>query len=433
MSAIVIVGTQWGDEGKGKITDYYAENADYVVRFQGGNNAGHTIMVGDETFKFHLLPSGILRKEKKVVIGNGVVVDPIILLKELTEIKKRGFEIKNLSISDRANVIMPYHKIIDSIEEKLKKEFKAGTTKRGIGPCFSDKIARFGVRMIDLLEKETLEKKLDMLIPIKQKILDIYGENINLSKKDILEEYLACGKKLRRYVTDTSLLINNALDEKKIVLFEGAQGTHLDIDHGIYPFGTSSNTIAGGACIGAGIGPQRIDRVIGVVKAYTSRVGTGPFPTELDDERGEHLRDKGGEYGTTTGRPRRCGWLDMVMIRFAVRVNVLNALVITKIDVLSGLKKIKVCKEYEHKGRIIRDFPADMNLLANCKPIYDELDGWGYYSKDEWERMIKKGYEALPENMKRYINYIQKATGVEIELISVGPRRWETIDMRSYH
>jgi adenylosuccinate synthase len=433
MTAIVIVGTQWGDEGKGKITDYYAEDADYVVRFQGGNNAGHTIMVGDETFKFHLLPSGILRTEKKVVIGNGVVIDPIVLLDELTEIKKRGFAIKNLYISDRAHVIMPYHKIIDGIEEKLKKGFKAGTTKRGIGPCYSDKIARFGVRIIDLLDKGTLEKKLDILIPIKQKTLDIYGENIKLSKIDILEEYLACGKKLKRYVADTSLLINNALDGKKMVLFEGAQGTHLDIDHGIYPFGTSSNTIAGGACIGTGIGPQRIDKVIGVVKAYTSRVGTGPFPTELDDENGEYMREKGGEYGTTTGRPRRCGWLDMVMVRFAVRVNALDALVITKIDVLSGLKNIKICREYEHKGKIIRDFPADMNVLADCKPVYDVFDGWGYYSKDEWRRMVEKGYEALPDNMKLYLDHIRKETGVEMELISVGPRRWETIDMRSHH
>jgi adenylosuccinate synthase len=355
-------------------------------------------MVGDETFKFHLLPSGILRTEKKVVIGNGVVIDPIVLLDELTEIKKRGFAIKNLYISDRAHVIMPYHKIIDGIEEKLKKGFKAGTTKRGIGPCYSDKIARFGVRIIDLLDKVTLEKKLDILIPIKQKTLDIYGENIKLSKIDILEEYLACGKKLKRYVADTSLLINNALDGKKMVLFEGAQGTHLDIDHGIYPFGTSSNTIAGGACIGT-----------------------------------EYMREKGGEYGTTTGRPRRCGWLDMVMVRFAVRVNSLNALVITKIDVLSGLKNIKICREYEHKEKIIRDFPADMNVLADCKPVYDELDGWGYYSKDEWKRIVKKGYEALPDNMKLYLDHIRKETGVEMELISVGPRRWETIDMRSHH
>jgi adenylosuccinate synthase len=263
--------------------------------------------------------------------------------------------------------------------------------------------------------------------------LDIYGENIKLSKIDILEDYLACGEKLKKYVADTSLLINNALDEKKMVLFEGAQGTHLDIDHGIYPFGTSSNTIAGGACVGTGIGPQRIDKVIGVVKAYTSRVGTGPFPTELDDENGEYMREKGGEYGTTTGRPRRCGWLDLVMVRFSVRVNALDALVITKIDVLSGLKTIKICREYEHKGKIVRDFPADMNVLADCKPIYDEFDGWGDYSKDEWKGMVKKGYEALPDNMKLYLDHIRKETGVGMELISVGPRRWETIDMRPHH
>jgi len=431
MTVTVIIGTQWGDEGKGKITDYYAENVDIIARFQGGNNAGHTIVVDDEVYKFHLLPSGIIRPEKTVVIGNGVVIDCEVLLSELEAIEKRGFKINNLYISDRANVIMSYHRILDGLQEQsLVEGKKIGTTKRGIGPTYSDKIARYGIRMHDLIDEDALKERLDTLVPLRQKMMEVYGSHERISKKELLKKYSKYGKKLSKFVTDTSVFINKAVDEGKNILFEGAQGAMLDVDFGTYPFTTSSHTVAGGACIGLGVGPKRIDKVVGVVKAYTTRVGGGPLPTELSDEIGEHLLKKGGEYGTTTGRPRRCGWLDLVVVRHAARLNSLDAVVITKIDVLGGLKKIKICKAYELEGKIIKDFPASLKILAKCKPVYDEQAGWDDFTKEEGRIMAKEGLSALPQEMKNYISYIEKNLGVPVEIVSLGPGRKETVDLR---
>ena len=431
MTTIAIVGTQWGDEGKGKITDYYAEDADIIARFQGGNNAGHTIVVDDEVYKFHLLPSGIIRPEKTVVIGNGVVIDPEVLLNELESIEKKGFKVTDLWISDRANVIMPYHKLLDGLqEESLKNEHKIGTTKRGIGPTYCDKIGRYGIRMCDLISEDSLKERLDILVPLRQKMMAAYGSKEKISREELFKIFIDYGKKLSKYVTDTSVFINKAIDEGKNVLLEGAQGAMLDVDHGTYPFTTSSHTVAGGACIGLGIGPKKIDKVVGVVKAYTTRVGGGPLPTELKDQIGEHLLKRGGEYGTTTGRPRRCGWLDLVVVRHASRLNALDAIVITKIDVLSNLEKLKVCKAYELDGKIIDEFPSSLKILARCKPIYDELKAWDEFSKKEGKEMAKKGYEALPKEMKNYLNYLEESLEVPIEMVSLGPGREETVDLR---
>lgn len=432
MSTIAIVGTQWGDEGKGKITDYYSEDADIIARFQGGNNAGHTIVVGEEVYKFHLLPSGILRTEKTVLIGNGVVIDPDVLLEELADIEKRGIGVKNLKISDRAHVIMPYHKLLDGLQDASKKEGKKiGTTKRGIGPTYSDKIGRYGIRIGDLVDEEVLREKLEYIVPLRQKMMEVYGSQEQLSTDDIFEKCREWGGILSQYITDTSVLVNQALDEGKKILLEGAQGTMLDIDFGTYPFTTSSHVVVGGACTGLGIGPGRINRVVGVVKAYTTRVGGGPLPTELSDEMGEHLLKKGGEFGTTTGRPRRCGWLDLVVVKHAVRLNALDAVVITKIDVLNGLPKLKVCRAYDYNGETLEHFPSNLRVLAHCKPIYDELAGWGDFSKEEGLEMAKKGYDSLPSNMKYYCSYVEKQLGVGIDIVSLGPGRAETVDRRS--
>ncbi len=423
MSSTVIVGTQWGDEGKGKITDYYAKDADYIVRFQGGNNAGHTIIIGDEKYQLHLVPSGILRDDKKAVIGNGLVVDPKVLIEEIKTIEARGVNTDNLVLSDRANLIMPYHRELDGIEEKFKGSYSAGTTRKGIGPCYSDKIARFGIRVCDLYNPDVLKDKLSKIVPIKNRIFKAYGEDIEFDEDDILQEYVSYGKKLSKYVDDVSVVLDEAFKDGKTVLFEGAQGTHLDIDHGVYPYTTSSNTIASAACNGTGVGPRRIDEIIGIVKAYTTRVGTGPFPAELEDETGDYIREKGGEYGTTTGRPRRCGWLDMVMVRFSVRTNSLTSLAITKLDVLSGMEEIKVCTHYEYQGETVKHFPADIEKLRDFKPVYTTFKGW----KEDLSDYISGGYDELPKEIKDYIEYIEKDTGVPIKIISLGPKRSETI------
>lgn len=431
MSAIAIVGTQWGDEGKGKITDYYSEDADIIARFQGGNNAGHTIVVGQEVYKFHLLPSGILRPEKTVLIGNGVVIDPDVLLKELDDIEKRGFAVKNLKISDRAHVIMPYHKLLDGLQDASKKDGKKiGTTKRGIGPTYSDKIGRYGIRIGDLLDDEVLKDKLEYLVPLRQRMMEVYGGEERLSFEDIYEKCREWGQKLSQFITDTSVFVNHALDNGKNILLEGAQGTMLDIDFGTYPFTTSSHVVAGGACIGLGIGPGRIDRVVGVVKAYTTRVGGGPLPTELSDEMGEHLLKRGGEFGTTTGRPRRCGWLDLVVVKHAVRLNGLDAVVITKIDVLNGIPELKVCRAYDFNGETLEYFPSNLRVLAQCQPIFDTFSGWKDFTKEEGLEMADKGYDSLPPEMKEYCSYIEKQLGVRIDIVSLGPGRAETVDMR---
>ncbi len=427
MPGRIVLGTQFGDEGKGKITDYCAETAGMIVRFQGGNNAGHTVKIGDEVYKFHLLPSGVLRKEKLAVIGNGLVVDPTVLLKEVSELRERGFAVDNLRISDRAHIIMPYHKIIDGLEEQAKGKMAAGTTKRGIGPCYTDKVARWGIRVVDLIDEHVLREKLDAIVPMKQKMIEVLGGTDKLDAEAIWKEYAGYGEEIKDSVVDASIMINSALDSEEEVLFEGAQGTHLCIDFGIYPFGTSSNCIAGAALTGTGVGPSKIDRIIGVMKAYTSRVGTGPFPTELEDEIGERMREKGGEFGTTTGRPRRIGWLDMVMVRYSARINALTSLAVTKTDVLGGLEKIKVCTEYEHNGRILREFPASMKVLSEVKPRYQEFDGWEDHTDVEWTEIAGQGYEALPEQMKTFLIFVEHELDVPIEIVSVGPARTQTI------
>jgi adenylosuccinate synthase len=427
MSNIVIVGTQFGDEGKGKIVDYFGEDMDFIVRYNGGANAGHTVVIGDDKFAFRLLPSGVLWNEKTVIIGNGVVIDPKVFLSEIENLETRNVPKAQIFISDRAHIVMPYHKIMDSVEEKYKGSFRAGTTKRGIGPCYSDKIARFGIRVCDLLDEQVFNAKLDTFIPLKKRLFTAYGEKVKLKKEDLKKEYLEYGRKIAPYVIDTVKVLNEASAKGKNILLEGAQGTHLDIDYGIYPFGTSSNAVSGGACTGSGIPPTSITQVIGVVKAYTSRVGTGPFPTELDDSIGQEIRTKGNEYGTVTGRPRRCGWLDMVMVNYSIRVNGIASLALTKVDVLSGFEQINICIAYEHNGHKLKDFPANMRILSECTPIYQTLQGWSDYSKAEWRNFAKKGYVALPHHLKEYLAYIEKEARIPINVVSFGPERKFTI------
>ena len=417
----VIIGTQWGDEGKGKITDFYAKKADVVVRFQGGNNAGHTVIVGEKTYKFHIIPSGSV-EEKVLVLGNGVVVDPKILIEEIATLKSEGKDV-TLFISDRANIIMPYHKREDELHEELKGTLKAGSTRRGIGPCYADKIARFGIRFTDLVDDEVFREKLSMILPMKNRIFTAF-ERDSLDYEEVYKEYCTYRDELKKHVTDTSLLLDKFREEGKNILMEGAQGTHLDIDHGIYPYTTSSHTVAGGASIGAGVPPHEIEKVLGVVKAYTSRVGTGPVPTELTDEVGKHLQTVGKEFGTTTGRPRRCGWLDLVMVRYTHRLNGLSGIALTKLDVLCGLETVKVATAYECDGKRIETFPANMKILAKCMPVYKELDGWG--AVDE-EKIQEEGYMGLPKQARDYVEFIANHLDVPVSLISYGPKRTETL------
>lgn len=430
MPATVVIGTQWGDEGKGKIVDYLSRSADVVVRFQGGNNAGHTVKVGEEIFRFHLLPSGILRAKTMNIIGNGVVLDPEVLLGEIAEVRSKGYSAKNLRISDRTQIILPYHKIMDRLEEEAKSGLKAGTTMRGIGPCYEDKVGRFGIRAVDLVDPDALKEKLGVLVPLKQKIIDAYGGRDVLSMEEIYGKYADYGGQLKPMVTDAVALLHSYISRGKNVLFEGAQGTHLCIDHGIYPYGTSSNCVAGAACTGAGVGPRAIDEVIGVVKAYTSRVGTGPFPTELKDDVGAHLQEKGSEFGTTTGRPRRCGWIDMVMLRYSARVNGLDSIAVTKLDVLDGLESIFACEAYEADGQRIKDFPTSMKILARCRPVYRKFKGWKEVGADGWCKIAVKGFGALPREAREYLNYVSKTMQADVALVGVGKARDEIIDLR---
>lgn len=425
---IVIIGAQWGDEGKGKITDYFASKADMVVRFQGGNNAGHTVVVGDKTFKFHLLPSGAIQG-KEIIIGNGVVIDPKVLLKELQNLASHGIK-PRLKISGAAHVILPFHREWDGIEEQLKGKAAAGTTRRGIGPVYTDKIARYGIRMNDLLHKEILEQKLELLLSIKNKILELFN-GAKFNKNTILSEYLTYGQQLKEYITDTVGYINQALDAKKKILFEGAQGTLLGIDHGVYPVCTSSNTTAGGACTGTGVAPTKITKIIGIVKAYLSRVGTGPVVTELTDEIGDRIRKKGHEYGTTTGRPRRVGWLDLFAVKYAHIINNFDGIVLTKLDVLGGLDKIKICTDYILDGKQLPIMPTDPYVLVKCQPKYIEMEGWPDYSEEEWTEIAKKGYEALPKAMIEYIRKIEEYLRVPVILVSIGAERNQTIEIKS--
>lgn len=424
VTGIVIVGTQWGDEGKGKIVDFLSENADCVVRYGGGANAGHTVVVEGKIFKFHIIPSGAVYG-KKLYIGNGLVVDPQVLLAEIESLKREGLT-PDLHISDRAHVVFDFHKMIDGLEEKFKGKLSAGTTKRGIGPTYSDKVARFGIRVADLLDDDTLRRKLDILLELKQRIITrVYDGEETLDKEKIIRRYLQLGHRISDYVCDVSLEINSALDKGQTVIFEGAQGTLLDIDHGVYPYGTSSNPTAGGACTGVGVGPTKITKVIGVTKAYTSRVGTGPVPTELKDEIGERIREKGGEYGTTTGRPRRCGWFDVVPVTYSIRVNGISELALTKLDVLSGINPIRLCLHYKSEDEIIAEIPADLKMYEKCRPVYEELEGWP--SSVEWSKVAQEGYDALPQKAKAYIERIQELVRVPIKTISVGPERKDTI------
>lgn len=420
---VVIVGAQWGDEGKGKIVDLLTEQADIIVRFQGGPNAGHTVVVGDKRTILHQIPSGILHPGKKCIIGNGVVIDIEALLNEITELKSQGYfkDDTALLISERAHLIMPYHKRIDLAREKSKGKNKIGTTGRGIGPAYEDKVGRGGIRIVDLFNDSVFIDKLKSSISEKNFWLQNYFKEEPMDIQGILDQFLVLRTSIAKYIADTSLYLHRALTEKKKVLFEGAQGSMLDVDHGTYPFVTSSNTAAAQASIGSGIGPRHLDRVIGVAKAYTTRVGGGPFPTEQDAAVGTYLRDKGAEYGATTGRPRRCGWLDLMTVRHAIQLNSISHLIITKLDVLSGLESIKVCKGYTYAGKAICGFPADLSILEQCTPVYDELDGWNS------DLSGVSRFAELPPAAQAYLQYISEKTGIPNMAVSVGSRRDQII------
>jgi adenylosuccinate synthase len=430
MPALVIIGSQWGDEGKGKIVDFLADEADLVVRFQGGNNAGHSVKIGEELFALHIVPSGILRKNKSAVIGNGVVIDPGVLLEELRNLESRGVSVKNLRISDRANVIMPWHKLLDGAEERLKKGAKVGTTGRGIGPAYSDKVSRLGVRMCDLIDEELLAEKLKFLVPLKQLILEAYGEPTKLNAGAIEKEFGGYGAKLKRYVADTGGIVNDALDAGKRVLFEGAQGSMLDIDHGTYPYVTSSQTVSSNAASGSGVSPLHMKEVYGVVKAYTTRVGAGPFPTELMDDIGKSIAEKGGEFGTTTGRARRCGWLDLVVANYSCSLSGFTGLAMTKIDVLGGFDQLKVCTHYTLDGKKIHTIPADLRKLERCEPKYRTMQGWDEIDQTRMGTILKKGFPALPRQMQAYVRFVEKEVRVPVVLLGLGRRRNEILDLR---
>ena len=419
MSVTVLVGTQWGDEGKGKIVDILSEKYKIVARYQGGANAGHTVIIGDKKFILHLIPSGILRKDVTCVIGNGVVIDPTALLEEINLLEKNGIKVEGrLFISHNAHLIMPYHKLLDSISESGVS--KIGTTGRGIGPCYIDKFARKGIRIVDLLDRTELEKKIRLNLKEKNELLKKVYEHEGLDVDAIVKEYLEFDKTIDKYIKDIPSFLNNAIAGGKSILLEGAQGTLLDVDHGTYPFVTSSNPTSGGACTGTGIPPTRIDSVLGIVKAYTTRVGNGPFPTELTNEDGEKLRKIGDEYGATTGRPRRCGWYDAFLVAYSQLINGITSVAITKLDVLSSFEKIKVCVGYKISGKKIKYFPTSVEQLSAVTPIYEELDGWNE------DISSCNSYKELPKKTKEYLDFISKHSGINIEIISVGPKRIQT-------
>ncbi|ADU32535.1 adenylosuccinate synthase [Evansella cellulosilytica] len=420
MPSVVVVGTQWGDEGKGKITDFLSEQAELVARYQGGNNAGHTIVFNGKKYKLHLIPSGIFNGDKTCVIGNGMVIDPKALVEELKYLHDHEVDTSNLRISNRAHVILPYHLKLDAVEEDSKGANKIGTTRKGIGPAYMDKAARVGIRIADLLDKEVFEEKLAYNLKEKNRMFEKFYEVEGFKIEDILDEYYEYGQQFAKYVTDTSVVLNDAIDAGKRVLFEGAQGVMLDIDQGTYPFVTSSNPIAGGVTIGSGVGPSRINHVVGVSKAYTTRVGDGPFPTELNNEIGDRIREVGNEYGTTTGRPRRVGWFDSVVVRHARRVSGITDLSLNSIDVLTGIETLKICVAYKYKGEVIEEFPASLKVLAECEPVYEELPGW-----DEDITGVKSLHD-LPKNALYYIERVSQLTGIPLTVFSVGPDRNQT-------
>ena len=420
---IVVVGAQWGDEGKGKIVDILSEYADVIVRFQGGNNAGHTVVICEEKFILHLIPSGILHKGKKCIIGNGVVIDPAVLLEEIDTLRLKGQfkDSSDLLISEDAHLIMPYHKRLDAAIERIRGKLKIGTTGRGIGPAYEDKVARCGIRCRDLLKEEVFREKLKHNLLEKNHLLKNLFHGDGFEIQDIYHAYMSYAEKIAGYITDTSLYLDRAIKQGENILFEGAQGTLLDVDHGTYPFVTSSNTVAGEAATGSGVGPTRIDKVIGISKAYTTRVGEGPFPTELKNEEGERLREQGGEYGATTGRPRRCGWFDAVAVRYSVRLNGLDGMVLTKLDVLDKLDKIMICTGYNYNNNILKEFSSDSDILNHCQPVYEIMDGW-----QEPTNGITK-LDKLPKNALKYIKRLEELTEVNIIMVSVGAGRKEAI------
>jgi len=427
MSNVVVVGTQWGDEGKGKVVDLLTSRADMVVRFQGGNNAGHTLVVNGKETICHLIPSGILHEGKKCLIGNGVVVDPEVLLEEINTLTEKGIHIspQRLSLSEKAHLIMPYHKAIDLAREEAKGKHKLGTTGRGIGPCYEDKVGRTGIRALDLIESETLEEKIRSNLKEKNFFLSQFLDAEPLEVRPIVDQYLSMAEILGPYITDVSSEIDKAIRSGEKVLFEGAQGTHLDIDHGTYPFVTSSNPVSGAVCAGAGVGPDKLHHIIGIIKAYTTRVGAGPFPTELLDETGDYIQKKGAEFGATTGRRRRCGWLDLVMMRDSIRLNGLSSFSVTKLDVLTGLEKIKICVAYDLQGKRIDYKPASLKKLDQCTPIYEEMTGW------KEDISSARHIDQLPQEARIYLERIEQITGVPFSIISVGPVREQTIELKN--
>jgi adenylosuccinate synthase len=427
MANVVVIGAQWGDEGKGKVVDIYTEHADNVVRYQGGNNAGHTLVVGDEKVVLHLIPSGILHEGKRCIIGNGVVLDPEVFIREINNLKAKG-KMKDdsvLCLSEGLHVIMPYHKRIDIAREARSGDKKIGTTGRGIGPAYEDKIGRRGIRLCDLIDRNIFERKLKEALEEKNFLLEKFLNDKPFTFDEIFAEYNGYADVLRKYVADTGLMLHKEVKAGRNILFEGAQGTLLDVDHGTYPFVTSSSTCAGGACTGTGVSPRQIHEIIGISKAYVTRVGSGPFPTELLDETGEKMRQAGNEFGSTTGRPRRCGWFDAVVLRYAVRVNGLTGVAITKLDVLDDFDTIKICTGYKYKGRVIEEIPATLDVFAECEPVYEEMPGW----KTNISQI--KDFDSLPENARRYVRRLEELMGCEIVMVSVGPRRSETISLRN--
>lgn len=424
MAGIVVVGTQWGDEGKGKYIDILSGDSDYVVRYSGGNNAGHTIVYEGTKYAFHLIPSGMLRKGKTCIIANGVVIDPSVLIKEIESLKKQGIETAELLISDRAHIIMPWHIALDNLQEKMRGKEGIGTTKRGIGPAYADKAERSGIRMGDMMDADYFKEKVYSNIKIKNAVIEkVYG-GIAIDPEKVIDEYLGYADILRPYVMDVNSIIHRALEKSQVVLFEGAQATFLDLDFGTYPYVTSSNPISGGVCIGAGVGPKMITDVLGVMKAYTSRVGAGPFVTEQQNEIGDKIREYGHEYGTTTGRPRRCGWLDLAMLKYSARINSLTGLCINHIDTIGKMDSIKLCVNYKLNGKVIDYYPSNLKELERCEPVYEEFESWQGLDISRVKR-----YGMLPEPAKRYIRRIEEITGVPIKYIGVGPDREQTITM----
>ena len=421
MATAMVLGTQWGDEGKGKIVDYLAQKADVVIRSQGGNNAGHTVVADGQSFALRLLPSGILFSEKTCIIGNGVVVNPEVLLEEIDGMVKKGVTISKLEVSTRAHVIMPYHIRIDEEDEKLRGDDKIGTTKNGIGPCYADKINRVGIRIGDLMDRDVFYQKLKTNLELKNRLFATYYNCEGFDFEEIFTKYTVLAERIRPYVKDTEYSANHYIKEGKKVLFEGAQATMLDLDHGTYPFVTSSNPTAGGACVGSGVGPRMMSNIIGVVKAYTTRVGAGPFPAEQSNKIGEYLRETGHEFGTVTGRSRRCGWFDSVVVRYAAMLNSLDYLAITRLDILDGLDTINICKGYMYKGIELKEYPESLNILQDVEPVYEELPGW------KTDISGCKSYDELPENARYYVERISQLVGVPLGIVSVGPDRSQTI------